>query len=603
MNCTQARNGLLGALIILTAFLSFTFRVDGAALDRNYDAVIVPGQQLPYFSNLPVLGIRVYVYNTATQVWSPIPFQVDQKVGNNYFGDVDEILGADDEVVFLVKDMKDKAPDDQSWPDDEESKQHRRHEIIVTDSNTGNVSYIYVYYSTTLAKSNFGYISYQNDTVTGETYFISHAPNIASGLPESVKILENAGGDELDVLARQRIRLDVHLEYSVVKIDKQIKENYTDTVDLGFLGKINIKTFQGEPPKVIVGPLRILRKNTIAVEITGNVQGVGDINVTQNLPFEFYYYPWYYEMSSGGREIPIPNPGSGVTADLRVATFSNALNGNGKGMIYYNSKMDYGIRVNDTLHNVLVGALGANDWPGKHWYAEVADTGPSGGTLTAATLFSMLDLRGTPIGQARTLWFQEFDDYDGSRYYGDAGLRLRSDTGTISGVLDIIIRNYFFGSNYTLPALQAFFAKYSQPLEIDQSSDYNDHTRPGKITDLRVAMVSETTARLSWTAPADDGYQGRAATLYTMRYSETPYNPNDKWTWWANAIKASNLPVPGTPGTQETFTINGLKPSTLYYFVARCVDETVASPTEAEQNWSDLSDPATGITTPVELAS
>lgn len=81
---------------------------------------------------------------------------------------------------------------------------------------------------------------------------------------------------------------------------------------------------------------------------------------------------------------------------------------------------------------------------------------------------------------------------------------------------------------------------------------------------------------LSWTAPGNNGMVGKA-TQYDLRYSTVPITDAN----WAQATKVTNLPAPRSAGSQETFKVSGLLPSTTYYFSLKTAD--------ARPNWSILS--------------
>ena len=81
---------------------------------------------------------------------------------------------------------------------------------------------------------------------------------------------------------------------------------------------------------------------------------------------------------------------------------------------------------------------------------------------------------------------------------------------------------------------------------------------------------------LHWTAPGDDGDIG-IATVYDIRYATSPISDAN----WNSAVQVSGEPVPSAAGSDESFTIDGLAPSTTYYFAIKAADEI--------PNWSTLS--------------
>lgn len=112
-----------------------------------------------------------------------------------------------------------------------------------------------------------------------------------------------------------------------------------------------------------------------------------------------------------------------------------------------------------------------------------------------------------------------------------------------------------------------------------------DATPPGKIVDLRVTGVSDSSVTLTWTAPDDDGSK-RAASRYDLRYSTAPITNE---TWDSDAVM-DGLPRPGAAGSEETFEAQGLESQTTYYMAIKTGDEV--------PNWSGISNNALATTTP-----
>lgn len=95
-----------------------------------------------------------------------------------------------------------------------------------------------------------------------------------------------------------------------------------------------------------------------------------------------------------------------------------------------------------------------------------------------------------------------------------------------------------------------------------------DTTAPAAIVDLRSSRILPTSLRLNWTAPGDDGEEGRAAE-YDIRLSTSAIT-NDNWQ---DAPRLPDPPVPLPALQNERVTVNGLLPGTLYYFVVVSEDE------------------------------
>jgi subtilisin family serine protease/sugar lactone lactonase YvrE len=95
-----------------------------------------------------------------------------------------------------------------------------------------------------------------------------------------------------------------------------------------------------------------------------------------------------------------------------------------------------------------------------------------------------------------------------------------------------------------------------------------DTTPPGPIADLRVSAALSNGAVLAWTATGDDGADG-VATAYDVRVATTPIDAD-------SFEDAARFPVgrpPAPSGSAETLEIDGLEPSTTYFFAIEAKDE------------------------------
>ncbi|QJD81914.1 fibronectin type III domain-containing protein [Cohnella herbarum] len=110
-----------------------------------------------------------------------------------------------------------------------------------------------------------------------------------------------------------------------------------------------------------------------------------------------------------------------------------------------------------------------------------------------------------------------------------------------------------------------------------------DTTAPGAVTDLNASRPTIVSAKLTWTAPGDDGATG-TADMYDIRYSTSPINTGN----WASATPVTGEPVPTAAGTKQQMTVYGLTSGTTYYFAMVTLDEM--------ENQSALSNVATIVT-------
>jgi hypothetical protein len=96
-----------------------------------------------------------------------------------------------------------------------------------------------------------------------------------------------------------------------------------------------------------------------------------------------------------------------------------------------------------------------------------------------------------------------------------------------------------------------------------------DITAPGAVTDLAAGNPTNSTVRLTWTAPGDDGNEGTAR-LYQIRYRIDSAVTDENW---GEATPVSDPPAPKVAGSAETHIVTGLNSGTLYYFALKTSDE------------------------------
>ncbi len=111
-----------------------------------------------------------------------------------------------------------------------------------------------------------------------------------------------------------------------------------------------------------------------------------------------------------------------------------------------------------------------------------------------------------------------------------------------------------------------------------------DITPPAAIDDL-TAVPGEEHGELSltWTAPGDDGHNGRAS-YYLIVYSADSITESN----WGEADLWVSPPIPQQAGQTESITLTGLTPAKIYYVAIKAADDAL--------NLSDLSNCASGET-------
>ncbi len=97
-----------------------------------------------------------------------------------------------------------------------------------------------------------------------------------------------------------------------------------------------------------------------------------------------------------------------------------------------------------------------------------------------------------------------------------------------------------------------------------------DVTAPAAVSDLAVSGTAFESARLAWTATADDGANGLPAASYDIRYSTEIITVAS----WDSASEVDGEPTPADPGSAESFLVTGLNPLTTYYFALKVIDDS-----------------------------
>ena len=109
----------------------------------------------------------------------------------------------------------------------------------------------------------------------------------------------------------------------------------------------------------------------------------------------------------------------------------------------------------------------------------------------------------------------------------------------------------------------------------DDPASPGDTTPPDVVTDLRVQAISDSVLTVAWTAPGDDGVEGKAA-RYDIRYDATTITAGS----WAACSQVEDVPEPAASGTEQSVEITSPTRSDIYVAL-KAADEV--------PNWSGLS--------------
>ncbi|HOT97904.1 MAG TPA: T9SS type A sorting domain-containing protein [bacterium] len=602
--------------MVLTLWGTLLFAAD---IGRNLDPVILKGQDLPSLLGKDIIAFRVYAFDAGEISWHPVPFQVDEDVNGSYYGISNTILDPKDELIFMARDLGDRAGE-RVWNEEATAVQNPRYEIAVQNPASGTTGYLYLYYSPDLPRSSVSYMNYTNETVYAPTYEAGQDTIKAGGLLTDLVIPVKAGGDGLDLFDEQRLRIQTTADHSATQeLTLYIREQWRNKkYDLktalgGKIGEIDIDAGHSHFDQ-LVGPIRVIRTNYLKVVLSGygKISGVFEFNFNQTilLPIGYKFYPDFYEMPFDSIVIDLSKSLTGmekygVTLKNSKILLCSTLNSNGMGMRYYTPRLATqdarlkGLKIDgksDTGTYGPVSDLVPGEWPAKHWWGLVADTVGADSPVKNATLFTIADLRGSVPLKAQYIRYNDGDAEDTPSVNGLNGIQLEQSTGLPSTIpLVLTLRQYVLPRVYDYNGLAALFETYKTPLKISATKQMFDIIPPGTIRDLQIASRADSSITLTWTAVGDDCTRVRAATRYEIRYSENTPTGNRDWSWWDAAKLIEPAPTPRAPSAKEFFTIKGLVPERQYYFAVNAYDEA--------NNFAPSIAMVTSVTTPVELTA
>lgn len=414
---------------------------------RNKEAIVINGNYIPAFRDegASVHELFLYAFNSVTNEWRQITFQIDQRDGDeDYFAAAyNDIIDGVDEIVFMAGDAGDTARAYQ-WIDDEDSRQYPRYQLQVTNPDDSlTQKYVYVYRSATLTASPDlpVYMNYvpasgsATDTVHAAGYTEGHTPRDGSGkgggIPNTWKIPVVAGGNGLDILDRQKAR--VNGNYFTIYSFKMAEP---DLIDKG----INYKT----------GPVRTIREVLYEAEFQGLPVTVGT--------FKYRYYP--YKVVGLGT-----NKTLSTDYGISLVRQSFDLNANAVGMLFNNPE-NVDIVVDG---DGGVGSKSIYPSPEINWYMCSGEPGT----------FVMINEFTPPSGADYSLYYYDNKDANGStadntsdtgdrKAYGDTGILF---TGSkLEGGFSLPYTTYFLPQNQPREVGEQIAGQYQNPMTVRYSS-------------------------------------------------------------------------------------------------------------------------------------
>jgi len=222
-NCMRFPGKIVGLFFLSIFLLAVHTHLYAQKLyqERIYEPVVLRGGILSAFYNVPVDQLYLYAYDDSTQTWHMMPFQIDERIrtedpfkpGNEdayrhtYFIADDGLLDEDDELVFMVRDLGDRAPN-YIWIDNEEARNNQRLEITVYDpTDTTKKAYAYLFQSTTITEqipTPYGF-AYDPENKVAESNAYSVRIGQDDGLIKDI-IIKPPYGTGVDFFDTQKIR-------------------------------------------------------------------------------------------------------------------------------------------------------------------------------------------------------------------------------------------------------------------------------------------------------------------------------------------------------------------------------------------------------------
>lgn len=461
----QYRKYLILSFLLFFMFLRLNADEHIIQADRRHEVILADAEGLSSLIGQDIESIKIYRYLSTADTWEPVPFQIDELKDFSFSSKQSGVFEDSDQILFMARDLGDKASSVQ-WVDDDEAKSHKRLALIFIDPLTQDTGMVYLFQSRDLTGSGVQYLTYdeQEDFVESGDYFISHGKY---GLQDFILFKPSCGGDSIDFFDTQKVRFKIRI-----------------VVDMGIFGKIKKSVLITEETKsktiYIVGfPLNISFKNigiyysctgtirlqrTAIFEIKVEGKGIG-VHESSELNLKTNFFPHYTEWKADEITIPEFDDGS-----IRMIRFSSDLNEKSKGMMFYNEYNQSGVRIDGKSSSVD----NSIEWD-YNWYLISVDTGYGDSELTTGSILSVMDLKGSILGDEQELWFCDDASFNlidtGDRIcYGDVGVNITGSS--ITGELSFLNRTYYIPENLTYTDAAEEIEKDKHPLEMNVQSQY-----------------------------------------------------------------------------------------------------------------------------------
>jgi hypothetical protein len=459
---SSIRTAFLSAVVLCIGTVPWTQTRAASIVDGLERTVVLTGQSVPSLLGRSVSDVRLY--RTRGGAWEPVPFQIDETDGTGSLeGTKNGIVDPADEIVFLAADAGDSASTD-LWPDDAAAKAGPRVRLRLEDpARPGWRASVYAFLSPTLPLSGVRYVRYDaaQDLVETDVYQIGHGSS--HGFQEILKILPSAGGDGVDFLDRQKLRLKIHI--AQVNKDIVLREQMDQDVEMITGFSIRVRVRKQRAAAVQNAVVRLNRILVMGITAHGSFLG-NDVGFEDSLSFRTVYEPAASWMRIG----PIPVPDAEEFDPLAVR-LSCDWNASASGMKLYNAANAGGVLINGKADSPEPSL----SWPGTNGYLVTADpAGSPSAAVRHSAVVGVWELRGSPPGNTRSIYYKDDSSYESSdtgdkRSYGDFGIQVSQDP--MHDTLDVRGTQIYFASGRTWPEADSVISAWIRPPSASPSEE------------------------------------------------------------------------------------------------------------------------------------
>jgi len=244
----------------------------------------------------------------------------------------------------------------------------------------------------------------------------------------------------------------------------------------------------------------------------------------------------------------------------------------------------------DTIAPATINTLAAGNSTVNSITLSWTATGDDGATGTA-TSYDVRYMAGTPITSSNFTSATQVTDEPAPKAAGGA------EALTVNGLNANTL--YYFAIKVGDEVVNWSNVSNSPSATTLPSTPSADTTPPSAVNDLAVSNINVNSITLNWTATGDDDGITGTATIYDIRYANTPITGSN----FASATQVTGEPAPQVSGSAQSIIINGLSASSTYYFAMKVADEV--------PNWSNVSNvvvtktlyvpPASDVTAPATV--